>query len=193
MATVDKYNKAKNQLILKGFVLIAVVIGWLFLLYNPTSSDIKALNAAIKSEEDSLIAVERYKSQDEALQFRIENLNLEVEEWDNSFPPRKELVSLAKQLISYFADYGLELTEMQPSLFELYALEHAGNTVAGQFVSKQLLKMTLKGRYLNLGRTLEHVNQLPFKVTVADVALSSIPNERPELEIKLDMFIYVHE
>ncbi|MCF7810825.1 type 4a pilus biogenesis protein PilO [bacterium] len=193
MATIDKYNKAKKQLVLKGFVLVVVVIGWFVLLFNPISSDIRSLNAAIKSEEDSLIAVEKYKTQEEALQRKIKDLNIRVEEWDKSFPHRKELVSLAKELISYFASYGIELIDMRPSLFELYALEHAGNTVAGQFVSKQLLNMTLRGRYLNLGRMLERIDQLPFKVTVTDVAMNSVPNERPELEIRLDMFLYVHE
>ena len=72
-------------------------------------------------------------------------------------------------------------------------LEQAGNIVAGQYVSKQLLNMTLRGRFLNLGRMLERIDQLPFKVTVTDVTMNSLPNERPELEIGLDMFLYVHE
>ncbi len=193
MFKTDKYTKARNHLIMAGIILVAVVVGWFTLLYNPISTDIKALNAAIASEQDSLTAVERYKTQDKALRQRIEILKLEAVDWDNSFPPRKQLVSLAKQLISYFASYGIELVEMQPSLFELYALEQAGNIVAGKYVSKQLLNMTLRGRYLNLGRMLERIDQLPFKVTVTDVSMNSLPNERPELEIGLDMFLYVHE
>jgi len=188
MATNIKYNKARNQLILAGLILAALVIGWFVLLYNPISTDIQVLNAAIKSEEDSLIALERYKSQDEDL--RLSN---EVDERDDSIPPRKQLVSITKQLNSYFASYDFELIEMQPSLNELNSIERAGINVAGKYISKQLLKVTLHGRYFSLGRMLERIDQLPFRVTVTNVAMNSIPNNRPELEIKLDMFLYVRE
>lgn len=193
MLREQKFTKARNNLIMAGMILIAIAVGWFTLFYKPMSTEIQTLNTAIKSDQDSIAAVERYKTQEKILRLRIETLKIEVEEWDSSFPPRKQLVSLAKQLISYFASYGIELIEMQPSLFELYALEQAGNIVAGQYVSKQLLNMALRGRYLNLGRMLDRIDQLPFKVTVTDITVNPLPNERPELEIGLDMFLYMHE
>lgn len=189
----SKYKQALNQLIMAGLLLTVAVIAWYMLLYHPVSAKIVEKKASMKSDQDSLAAAERYKVMDIAFQKQIKELNQKINEWDASFPSRSSIVSLAKQLTDFFDSYSIELLEMQPSLFELYALERAGNNVDGDYVSKQLLNMKLRGRYLNLGRMLEQIDTLPFKVTVTDLDLDVIPLERPELEINLDMFLYVHK
>ena len=193
MTRQNKFKKARNQLVFSGLILVFAMIGWYMALYRPVSAKNVELRAAIESEQDSMVAIERYKAQALALEVRMEKLNQEIEEWDASFPPRRDIVSLAKQFILFFNSYGIELIEMQPSLFELYALERAGNIIAGEYVSKQLFSMILRGRYLNLGRMLEQIDTLPFKVTVSNLEMEVLREERPELEIKLDMFLYVHQ
>ena len=193
MAANKKLKKSINELIMLAVLLILAVTVWFIMLYNPVMSETAELKKDMKADQDSLDAIEKYRSMEVAAQEKIKNLNEEIIQWDERFPPRGELVAIAKQIISFCHTNEIQLIEMQPSLLELYALENAGIRVAGEFVYKQLFKLELQGRYMNLGRMLERIDKLPFNVTVTDVSMAAIPDSRPKLDIELSMFLYVHQ
>ena len=175
-----------------GGIVLAAVLAWYLTLYQPVSARTADLSQLISSQEDSLAAIGRYKVQMAALGERSQALEGEIEKWDASFPSRSSIVSLANEVIRFSHRYGLELIELEPSLFELYALERAGTQTSGQFVMHLPLRFRLKGHYLNLGRMIEHLDELPFVLTVADIDFSSISGQDDLLDIRLSLFLYVH-
>ncbi len=173
-------------------IVLAAILAWYLMLYQPVSARTAELTQSIRNQKDSLAAIERYKLQETALKKRTEMLNDEIGVWDASFPSRSSIVSLANQIIRFSRRYGLELTELEPSLFELYALERAGAQVTGQYVMQLPLSFRLRGRYINLGRMLEGLDELPFNLTVADIDLMPISGKEPLLDVRISLFLYVH-
>ena len=193
MAANKKLKKSINEMIMLVVLLILAVIVWFIMLYNPVRSETTLLKKEMKSDQDSLEVILKYNLMKEDAQDKIRQLNEKITQWDARFPPRGELVAIAKQLISFCHNNEIQLINMQPSLLELYALENAGNKVAGEYVYKQLFNLELRGRYMNLGRMLDRIGKLPFNVTVTDVSMAAVPDSRPELDIELSMFLYVHQ
>ncbi len=182
----------KQEIGLAGVVILLALVGWDFMLYQPIISQTQEIKEQLRSQEDSLKAVLKYKANTANLQLQINDLNNEISDWDTRFPARTEIVSLAKQILNFGALHNLELIEMRPSLFELYALEKAGARVSGRYTMQLPISCHFQGRFLDLGKMLEDVSNLPFNATVADVALSPVPKRYPELDIKLRIFLYVH-
>jgi len=182
----------KEEILLAGGVMLAAIVGWYFLLYSPVVAKTALIQAQLSSQEDSLKADQNYKINSARLQLQINELNTQIATWDARFPARTEIVSLAKEILHFGESHNLELIEMRPSLFELYALEKAGAHVSGRYTMQLPISCHFQGRYLDLGKMLEDVSNLPFNATVADVALTPIPKRYPELDIKLRLFLYVH-
>jgi Tfp pilus assembly protein PilO len=188
----NKRMGPKQEIGLAGGVMVLAIIGWYFLLYQPIVAKTETVQAQLSSQEDSVKADQNYKIKTAQLQLQISELNTKIATWDARFPARTEIVSLAKEILHFGEKYNLELIEMRPSLFELYALEKAGAHVSGRYTMQLPISCHFQGRYLDLGQMLDEVSKLPFNATVADVALSPIPKRYPELDIKLRIFLYVH-
>jgi Tfp pilus assembly protein PilO len=182
----------KGELLVAVGMLLAAVGVWYITLYQPVQAKAAKLGDEIRSQQDSVVAAERYKAQELALRMQVEKIQAELDTWDSKFPPRDSIVAVAKTLISFAEENNLDLVGLEPSLFELYALERAGAPVAGKFVMQLPLKFRLEGRYLDLGRMLEEVENLPFHLTIADVAVAMLPDRTPDVEIGLDVYLYIH-
>jgi len=182
----------REEIGLAGGVMLLAVIGWYFLLYQPVSSATEAIKLQFASKEDSLKADQNYKINTARLLLQIKDLDAQIGAWDSRFPARTEIVSLAKEILHFGEAHNLDLIEMRPSLFELYALEKAGAHVSGRYTMQLPISCHFQGRYLDLGKMLEDVANLPFNATVADVSLTPIPKRYPELDIQLRLFLYVH-
>ncbi len=182
----------KEEIGLAGGVLLLAIVGWYFMLYEPVVSETADFKAQMSSKEDSLKAEQNYKINTARLELQIKDINNQIAKWDTRFPARTDIVSLAKEILHFGEQHNLELIEMRPSLFELYALEKAGAHVSGRYTMQLPISCHFQGRYLDLGKMLEDVANLPFNATVADVGLSPIPKRYPELDIKLRIFLYVH-
>ncbi|MFN3821294.1 MAG: type 4a pilus biogenesis protein PilO, partial [bacterium] len=107
------------------------------------------------------------------------------------FPPRMELVSLARSLIELGKSKGLALIDIRPSLQELYALERSGVPVSSQNLMKLPIRIRFQGRFHPLGKFLEDLSQLPFQATVADFAIVQRDEIYPDVEAVFFMFLYV--
>jgi len=183
---------AKQELAVSAGVMLFGVVLWYLILYQPVTSRTSELKAQVDSQEDSLEAVRKYKLNVAALQLKINDLEKQTKEWDGRFPERTEIVSLATQILNFSSKHNLELIEMKPSLYELYALEKAGAHMSGRYVMQLPITTRFQGRFLDLGKMLEDITTLPFNMTIADVSLSSAPKHYPMLDIKLRLFLYVH-
>ncbi len=173
--------------------VMALGVGlWFFTLYQPVARRTDEVKQLVNSQEDSLKAVTRYKTNVASLQIKINDVKAKVTEWDSRFPPRTQIVSLATQILNFGARHNLLLVEMRPSLYELYALEKAGAHISGRYVMQMPLNCHFKGKYLDLGTMLEDVSSLPFNVTIADVSLEPLKDDQTSLDIRLRLFLYVH-
>ncbi len=193
MAMGKKKMKPRDELIAVAMLILAAFGAWYVVLYKPVVAKTAEIINSINVDQDSLVAIERYKLLTVSLDAQTKLVDKNIIEWDAGFPPRSSLVVLAKEIVAFSHSQELILVEMQPSLFELYALENSGNKVAGKFIQKQLFNVTLRGRFLDFGRMLEHIDRLSFNVTIADVEMTAIEDKIPLVEINMNLFLYVHQ
>jgi Tfp pilus assembly protein PilO len=182
----------KMELGVSAGALMVGLVGWYFALYSPVVTKSTELKIQTESQEDSLDAMRQYKINTAKLIVQNAALDSQIAAWDARFPARTEIVELAKQILAFGDAHNLDLIEMRPSLFELYALEKAGAHVSGRYMMQLPISCQFRGRYLDLGLMLEKIGQLPFNVTIADVGLTRSPTHYPLLDIKLRLFLYVH-
>ena len=182
----------KEEIGIAGGILLIAIVGWFFLLYQPIIKATEEFKLQLESQEDSLKADQAYKVNTTRLNLQINELNQQIAGWDARFPARTEIVSLARQILNFGSLHNLELIEMRPSLFELYALEKAGARISGKYTMQLPISGHFQGRFLDLGKMLEDVANLPFNATVADVSIAPVPKRYPDLDIKLRIFLYVH-
>lgn len=124
MATLmGKKLGPKEEILLSAGVMLLAALIWYFFLYTPIVEKTAELKGLIASQEDSLRAVQKYKLNVATLQVKIANLDTSIAEWDARFPERTQIVALATQILNFGSDHNLDLVEVKPSLFELYALE----------------------------------------------------------------------
>ena len=82
MAIGGKKLGPREELMVAGGILLAAMIAWYFMLYQPLESKIRVLKDEIASEKDSIEAVQKYITQDLAFKTRIEQIKLEIEDWE---------------------------------------------------------------------------------------------------------------
>lgn len=184
---------AREELILSGVVLLIATIAWFLLLYQPVKTRSDMLSMDMHNLDDSLKAIEEYKTQDQLLRVRIDQLNEEIDKWDDRFPPRSTIVSLTKQIIDFAQSFGLQLIAVEPSLFDMYALEKAGVQVSGTFIMQMPIKFHFRGRFLNTGKMLEMMEELPFNISLSEVEIVSIPDLYPLVESRISLYLYIHK
>ncbi len=183
----------REELILSVLLLVFAGIGWYLLLYHPVIAQTKRLHVEIETLDDSLAAANNYRAQEAAFRVKVKRLEKEIEEWDSRFPHRNTIVAVSKQIIEFAESFGLRLQRVEPSLFDLYALEEAGIQVSGSFVMQMPLKFYFLGRYISAGKMMEKLKELPFNLSVYDVEFVAEQENYPELKIVLSMNLYVHK
>lgn len=184
---------AREELIISGVVLLIAAIVWYLALYQPVTAKAHSLSQNIASLDDSLKAIEDYKTQSKMLQIRINQIDEEIEKWDDRFPPRSNIVSLTKQIIDFAESFGLKLVMVEPSLFDLYALEKAGVQVSGNFIMQMPITFRFRGRFLNTGQMLEKMEELPFNTSLSEVEILSLPDQYPLVESRISLYMYIHK
>lgn len=193
MAAFGKKMSPVQELIISGVVMVGAIALWYFLLYAPVVSETAAFERKLATEEDSVQAIKKYQINVSVLNTKIDTLRTQLAVWDARFPERTQIVSLATQILNYGTSHGLDLVEVKPSLYELYALERSGAHVSGRYVMQLPLSCHFRGEYLNLGPALEQIASLPFNVTIADVSLDPWKGHYPVLDIHLRLFLYVRQ
>jgi len=182
----------KEDLGISAGVLLLAIALWYFLLYSPVQKETAALRTVVASQEDSLQAINRYKANVAMLNTKVIECQANIATWDGRFPARTEIVNLATQILNFGSKHNLDLVEMKPSLFELYALEKAGAHMSGRYVMQLPLNCRFRGAYLDLGEMLEDVSSLPFNLSIADVSIKPVPHAYPQLDFRLRLYLYVH-
>jgi len=182
----------KQELGLSAAVMLFGIALWYFFLYQPVSNKTEELRSLISSQEDSLKAENRYRVNVASLNVGINQLDTLKKTWDARFPDRSHIVDLATQILNFSSEHELELVEMKPSLYELYALEKAGARMSGRYIMQIPLNCRFRGEFLEMGKMLEDVATLPFNMSIADVSLEGAVGRYPLLDIRLRLFLYVH-
>lgn len=191
MAAKGKGLGPREELLFAGAMLILAVAAWYLALFQPVQVKISRIEAEMAQNRDSLNAVQQYTAQEKRFMVLAEQAKQEISDWEARLPSRDSIVVLARTLMDYAAEHQVRLVSIKPSLYELYALEKAGAPVTGRFVMQLPLKFQLQGRYLDLGKMLEDVDRLPFRMTVSDLQLASTGSQSAEVDIGLDVYLYV--
>ncbi|HGY55829.1 MAG TPA: hypothetical protein ENK44_09015 [Caldithrix abyssi] len=137
-------------------VLLIISLSWYLFIYSrqkATLEDIESnLRVVAHKLKNAQQAQQNMKLIEENLKKKQENLTNER----NRFISESDLPEVTEKLKSFAREYNLELTDFSSSFESL--LESEKKTK----IAPLALSLTVKGKYLDIGRFLEHWPTLPF-------------------------------
>ncbi len=178
-------------LIVVGACLLAMCASWLFFLYRPGLSRAAALSTESQRLMTQLRSLQVTDAQIAALEENVRSLESELGKMQSRVVPRDSLPAAVARIRRHAARYGIKPYKIIPDYDALVSAKENG--IPASPVKPLTLHMKLRGRYLHLGRFLKHCGELPFLVSVGDLTLGYDERSYPELEILLDLRIFIRE
>ncbi len=181
-------NLLERRVVLIGLI-VYVVLGvavW-FLLYQPriqarqkTAMEIAELQKQLADTKARIAEMPKLRQKKEQLETEISDIWARV-------VPRSEMLGLFRRISLEAKRQRVRFLEITPpGLDTLLQEEGPGNQVR-----PVPFLVTVQGRYLDIGRYVEGLNQYQYFVRVPDFEVNAREDIRPEIEAKLLVNIYV--
>jgi len=175
----------KKIFVILTSVLIIVSLAWYMFIYSEQKTALEKIQAELN------IVLTKLKNAQQAqrnMQLIEENLKKKQEHLTNErnrFISDSELPEVTSKLKSFASEYHLELTDFSSS-FEHY-LEKEKKTK----IVPLPLKLTVKGKYLDIGQFLEHWPALPFYLIPERFTMKRAGEDTNLLEATISANLYI--
>jgi Tfp pilus assembly protein PilO len=182
------FESLKPLLIATG-LLIALSIGWYFLLYRP---DAKKLESVEADFEDLVLKVQSFsvsEAQISTFETQIKKLDDEIALTQSKLITKEELSGTIKTLKKRAGSYGLKFTTILPDFDSL--MDDPENKGAAEEVLQLHVQMKIQGRYKNFGKFTESFTSLPFLISIDDLTLLFNPKTHPKIDILVEAILYL--
>ena len=175
----------KERMILLGVAIIIVIVGWIYLYYNPVQLKIAGLNQETKNYKDQIRDVESSSKQLEELTQQIEQLKKESEN-KRSKILSKQRINLVGDIIGEKArEFNLKMRAIKPEKEALVA-----DTAGTEMISRIPFNLQLLGKFFDFGNFLESFEDLPFLIKAGPVSMSTDDDTYPHLYIGSIVYLY---
>uniref|UniRef100_A0A7C4CBH1 Type 4a pilus biogenesis protein PilO n=1 Tax=candidate division WOR-3 bacterium TaxID=2052148 RepID=A0A7C4CBH1_UNCW3 len=166
------------------YILLAVV-AW-FALYQPrlqarrqAVAEVSDLKEQIKSTQDRISQMPRLRQQKEDLESSISGM------WQRVVP-RSEMLLMLRRLAEVAAQRRVRFLEIAPPGLDTLLQEESPTAQ----VRPIPFLVTSQGRYVDIGRYVENLEEFPYFVRIPDFEIRARDDLRPEVEAKLLVNIY---
>ncbi len=182
-------SESLRILIVALVLLVSITLAWFFLIYRPQHDELMSVRDRTQTVLSNIQSFRATSRQVAQLDTKIADLKRALDVTATKLVRKKDLSKVVVQLQRSGIKHGLEFDKIIPDYSSLVPVQEMGNMVPE--IMSLTLHMRLRGRYKNLGRFLEHLDSLPFAVSLGELSLAY--NERlfPELEILVDAILYV--
>ncbi|MEO0077586.1 MAG: type 4a pilus biogenesis protein PilO [candidate division WOR-3 bacterium] len=166
------------------YVLLAVV-AW-FALYQPRFQARRQATAEVSELKEQIRSTQERISQMPRLRQRKSDLESSISGMWQRVVPRSEMLSMLRRLADLAAQRRVRFLEIAPPGLDTLLQEE---TPAAQ-VRPIPFVVTSQGRYIDIGRYVEGLEEFPYFVRIPDFEVRARDDLRPEVEAKLLVNIY---
>lgn len=184
-------SDSKRTLILVVLLLFVLCLGWFFVFYQPKKAKISALK---QDTENLLIKLRSLKVTDRqivSLEKQIEKLEEDIAVTQSRLFVKSDLPSIVRQIERKGRFYGLKFDNIIPEYDSLVRFPDAEDKQSD--LIQLVVHIKIQGYYKNFGKFIENLDDLPFFVSLGEMGLYYNKDIYPELEIMLDVVLYLRE
>ncbi|RMD94915.1 MAG: hypothetical protein D6813_01335 [Calditrichaeota bacterium] len=181
-------SDTQRTLIITGFLILTLITAWYAFIYRPKMIEIKSIKLETENLLNKLRSFRVSQRQIVTLEKKLEQLEKEIQSTQSRIPTKTEFPQALQQIKILGGRYGLKFLNILPEYDSLIAMPTNPD-------DSEMIQITvhiqLQGRYKNYGQFLEALKDLPFYVSLGDMILSYKKEYFPELEIMLDIILYL--
>jgi len=178
-----------KTLLIVVVVLLLTTFAWFFLLYQPKSLKLESLKA---ETEDMLLKLRSFRVSSEqiaTLESQVESLKKEITAKTGKVVPKERLPEIVESIRQQGRRHGLQFEQLIPDYQALIPIQD--ETAEVTEVMKLTLHIQLQGYYKSFGRFVASLQELPYLISVGDVALAYSDELHPKLMITMDAILYL--
>lgn len=166
------------------YVLLAIV-AW-FALYQPRFQARRQATAEVSELKEQIKTTQERISQMPKLRQRKEDLEVSISGMWQRVVPRSEMLMMLRRLADLAVQRRVRFLEIAPPGLDTLLQEESP---AAQ-VRPIPFVVTSQGRYVDIGRYVEGLEEFPYFVRIPDFEVRARDDLRPEVEAKLLVNIY---
>jgi len=169
-------NLRQKKLAMKAGIVVGVLTVFAFVIVGPKYSAQKKIQDEIKSLTDRSHQIQKIIPRFGHSGKKYRDILNTLSSYRGQIPYRENLPEVIDYVASKAQDDRLDVVSLQPTTSQEF-LQADGSPFEdqGRQVRKLMIRMKLKGNYLNLGRYLEDLKGSPYEILIEGV---SIKNER---------------
>ena len=159
------------------------------MFYKPLQARITTYAAQISAWSQKIRMATVSDAAIRGIEQNVQSLEREIDEIEEKIYYLEDMPVIARDLVNYARRHGLSVTAMTPTYDVLFPVKQ----VEGD--SKPLVKLPVEiemtGRFVNAGRFIEDVGQLPFAFAPDGVQFSADALIYPRIHIKVKGFLFL--
>jgi len=165
-------------------VLLAVLVGWFIFFYYPESIEINKIELRIKAMHKELASANQANVDLENIENKLLKERKRLEEVRSKFVEKDDLTSVSKKMEDFAKKNNLRMIDFAP-VFEDYFAD------TSKTVIKELpLAITVRGRYLDIGRFVENWENLPFYLRAEEISIQRFTDSSNDLKATISSKLY---
>ncbi len=177
--TFNQIGLTKNLAIVFGVILV-VILGWYFLVFNAQMNGITKAKDQITEMQASLERSRAGIGDVSAVNTKTAALRQKMQDLKSKILKKQQVPEIISQIVTRGKQNGITFVSIEPATDKLF---QAASVNSGYF---QLpITMDVVADYLDFGRFIEQMNQLPFYFSIEQMTMNYSKDLFPKLNINV--------
>ena len=185
---MDNLLKKKSILTVAGSLLIAAI--WFNLLYLPGTHKIKAVQSNRQRLEQEITSSKSLVAGVGQIMQRVDLAQSRVQEKLNHIYYADSIPDFIQSLTALMKGYNLDRVQITPELPDLLD-DNQTIAIGSDILSVIEFRFDGRGRYLQLGKFLEYLQNQPYFEGVSSLSLNYNQSTNPEINFDLKISTYL--
>ena len=166
-------------------VLILVIGGWAYFFYFPYVSVINAEKEKISKIKDQIKRSTKVGMDLDEIKNRLYNIKDELERYERKIITQSDLDNVAQMLSREMQRYNIKVLNISPLISHFLKLNKKTE------VSKLPIEVNVESKYLNFGRFLDNIYNLPIYIYPEAISINRINPKDNLLAITFTISVYI--
>ena len=169
------------------FILLSLVVGtvlWYVFIYVPLSGEINTSKILLAGLNQKLKSVRQAESELKNVEDRLTNVKNDLEVVKAHFVHRKNLADIMGKVRSVSDNFDLDIIDFSPVIDSFF------NNNQNGIIKILPIAVTVKGRYIQIGKFVENFDKLDFYLTPQKIIIEKKNVESNDLTATITCNLY---
>lgn len=176
--------KAQRIFLIVVTSMVVLLVGWYIFIYQPLKLDISQKQRQLSELNVKINSARRASADLTHIEQRLKQARAELDALKERIVYRRDISEVTKKLSALAVKYNVEITDFSPALDSYF--EEKGN----EKIKPLPIALTVVGRYLEIGRFVEHFDDLDFFLVPREIVIEKTEAESNDLMATVTSTLY---